>query len=123
MLPASSAGSIRSGLYNMLARGHAALELTREELDKIACWIDLGVPYCGDYLEASAWPPKAQAEYAYYQHKRDRMAAIEQENITAFLRYQQGGAVPAEWTTFDTGGPAAKNAFVEDYLRKHADGK
>jgi hypothetical protein len=84
MLAPSSAGSRKSGLYEMLEEGHAGLRLTQEELDKIACWIDLGVPYCGDYLEASAWPDKAKAEYAYYQHKRDRMAAIERDNIEMF---------------------------------------
>jgi hypothetical protein len=123
MLPASFAGSIRSGLCDMLVRGHAAVTLTQEELDKIACWIDLGVPFCGHYVEASAWPPRAQAEYAYYQHKRDRMAAIEQENIAMLLRSQQGEAAPTEWTTFDAGGPEAKTAFIEDHLRKHRDGR
>jgi hypothetical protein len=123
MLPASSAGSIRSDLYDMLAQGHAGVRLTREQLDRIACWIDLGVPYCGDYREAHAWPPRAQAEYAYYQHKRDRMAEIERENIAMLLRFQQIGAAPSERATFDAGGPAAKAAFVEDYLRKHGDGK
>jgi len=123
MLPASSVGSIQSGLYEMLAQGHAGLELTQEELYTIACWIDLGVPYCGDYREACAWPPEAQAEYAYYQHKRDRMAAIERQNIESLLRFQQGGEAPAHWTTFDAGGPAAKARFIEAYLRDHQESK
>ena len=123
MLPPASAGSIRSGLYDMLARGHAGVELTREELDKIACWIDLGIPYCGDYLEAGAWSPEAKAEYAYYQHKRDRMAAIEKQNIEALIRFQQSGEVPQQWTTFDAGGPAAKTRFIADYLRDQGSGK
>ena len=122
MLPPSSVGSVRSGLYDMLANGHAGVELTREELDKIACWIDLGVPYCGDYREASAWPPDAQAEYAYYQHKRDRMAEIEKQNIEALLAFEQGGEAPAQWTTFDAGGPAAKAKFIESYLRNAPQG-
>jgi hypothetical protein len=107
----------------MLVAGHAGLELTREELDKMACWIDLGVPFCGDYREACAWPPEAQAEYAYYQHKRDRMAAIEQQNIEALLRFRQGGAAPSQWATFDAGGPAAKARFIEDYRRSRPEGK
>jgi len=123
MLPPATAGSIRSGLYDMLAQGHAGLELTREELDRIACWIDLGVPYCGDYREACAWPPEAQAEYAYYQHKRDRMVAIEEQNVEALLRFQQSGGAPTHWTTFDAGGPAAKTAFIEGFLRNHHEDK
>jgi hypothetical protein len=31
------------------------VELSPEELDRIACWIDLLVPYCGDYVESNAW--------------------------------------------------------------------
>ncbi|UCD49201.1 MAG: PD40 domain-containing protein [Phycisphaerales bacterium] len=123
MLPPMSAGSTKSGLFDLLAQGHAGLELTREELDKIACWIDLGVPFCGDYREACAWPPSAQAEYAYYQHKRNRMAAIEWQNIEALLRFQRDGTTPVHWTTFDAGGPAAKSRFIEDYLRDHPQGK
>ncbi len=123
MLPPASAGSIRSGLYDMLAQGHAGVELTREELDKIACWIDLGVPYCGDYLEAGAWSPEAKAEYAYYQHKRDHMAAIEKQNIKALLAFQNGAAAPKHWTTFDAGGPAAKAEFIKAYLRDHQNTK
>ncbi len=118
MLAPSTSGARKSGLYAMLAERHAGVELTREELDKIACWIDLGVPYCGDYLEAAAWPDKAKAEYAYYQHKRDRMAAIERENIEMLRRFEQGGKKPTEWTTFDAGGPAAKTAFIEKYLQQ-----
>ena len=123
MLPPLSAGSIKSELFDMLAEGHAGLELTQEELDKIACWIDLGVPYCGDYREACAWPAKARAEYAYYQHKRDRMAAIEEQNIEALLRFQRDGEAPAEWTTFDAGGPAAKTRVIEEHLGADREGK
>jgi len=123
MLPPLSAGSVRSGLYDMLAGGHAGVELSAEELDKIACWIDLGVPYCGDYLEANAWPPEALAEYAYYQHKRDRMAAIEKDNIAKLLRFQQERIEPEKWTTFDAGGPKAKAAFIADHLNRQKQGQ
>ena len=116
MLAPRSAGSTQSGLYEMLANAHAGVRLAPEELDRIACWIDLGVPYCGSYLEAGAWPEKARAEYAYYQHKRDRMAAIERQNIEMLLRFQRTGAAPTQWTTFDAGGPAAKIAFIEKHL-------
>ena len=123
MLPPASAGSGRSGLCEMLAEGHAGLELTQEELDRIACWIDLGVPYGGDYREASAWPEKAKAEYAYYQHKRDRMAVIEKENIEALLRFQRDGEAPMQSTPFDAGGPAAKTRFIDKYLDDRQGGK
>ena len=116
MLAPRAVGSTQSALYTMLADGHAGARLAPEELDRIACWIDLGVPYCGSYLEAGAWPEKAKAEYAYYQHKRDRMAAIERQNVEMLLRFQRTGAAPTTWTTFDAGGPAAKIVFIEKHL-------
>ncbi|MCP4902575.1 MAG: hypothetical protein GY906_36895, partial [bacterium] len=85
MLAPSTSGSRKSGLYKMIAEGHAGVTLTREELDKIACWIDLLVPYCGDYLEANAWGDGGEQKYRRFQKKRDDMEALEKENIRAML--------------------------------------
>jgi len=49
MIPPYFAGSAKSKLPAMLKKGHNKVALSREELDKISCWIDLLVPYCGDY--------------------------------------------------------------------------
>ncbi len=54
-LPPFSAGACSSDLLVLLEAGHHGVKLSREELDKFACWIDLFVPYCGDYFEANAW--------------------------------------------------------------------
>jgi hypothetical protein len=64
-----------------LDRGHHDVKLTREEADKLACWIDLGVPYCGDYTEAAAWTPAEHAFYQKYLAKRRTMESLERENI------------------------------------------
>ena len=55
LLPPYFAGATRSELFAMLEAGHKGVKLSREELDKVACWLDLLVPYCGDYREANAW--------------------------------------------------------------------
>lgn len=81
MLPPYSAGSAQSGLLRLLAEGHRGVQLSREELDKIACWIDLLVPYCGDYREANAWSEAEAACYDRLLAKRTRMAAIESANV------------------------------------------
>jgi hypothetical protein len=44
-----SAGAATSKLIQLLADGHEGVELSREEMDKLCAWIDLGVPFCGDY--------------------------------------------------------------------------
>jgi len=85
MLPPYFAGSARSELITMLEKGHNSVKLTREEMEKLCCWIDLLVPYCGDYTEANAWSDREKEKYARYQAKRDRMAEIERKNIQALL--------------------------------------
>lgn len=86
MLPPYSAGAARSRLLEMLESGHEGVSLTREELEKIAAWIDLGVPFCGDYREAHAWTPDEVERYNRFLEKRRRMEAIERENLEALLR-------------------------------------
>ena len=90
MLPPYTAGAATSGLLKRLREGHHGVALTREELDKIACWIDLFVPYCGDYTESNAWNDEGQATYARFLAKRRQMAAAEQENIQSLLDRPQG---------------------------------
>ena len=72
----------------LLEEGHEGVTLSSEELEKIACWIDLLVPYCGDYMEANAWGEAGEAKYARFQEKRDAMEEIERENIKALIEKQ-----------------------------------
>jgi len=61
------------------------VSLTQEEMDKLACWIDLLVPYCGDYREANAWTASDLEKYDRFEAKRRRMQAIERKNTEALL--------------------------------------
>jgi len=85
LLPPDSAGSRRSELLALLERGHKGVKLSREELDKIACWIDLLVPYCGDYLEANTWTHTEMRKYRFYANKRQWEQETEQENVRGLL--------------------------------------
>ena len=70
-----SAGSNTSTLFaGMLDKGHCKT-LTPEAAARLATWVDLGVPFCGDYTEANAWDEKEKAKYAQYKAKRDRANA------------------------------------------------
>jgi len=82
-LPPYYAGSSESKLIAMLDEGHRGVKLSKEDRDKIACWIDLLVPYCGDYAEANAWNEAEKKKYDYYLKKRRRAEAQERENIAA----------------------------------------
>ena len=44
MLPPYFAGAAQSGLIPLLEGGHGGVKLHREELDKIAAWIDSWCP-------------------------------------------------------------------------------
>jgi hypothetical protein len=79
--PPYSAGSTRSELLKLLDSGHGDVTLSREEYEKIACWIDLGVPYSGDYLEANAWSGKEMEKYLRYADKRRKFAEIDRESV------------------------------------------
>ena len=86
VIPPYARGSGRSRLMTLLEEGHEDVKLSKQELDTFACWIDLGVPFCGDYDEAHAWTPQQQMIYGYYTEKRHRMDALEQANIEALKR-------------------------------------
>jgi Hydrazine synthase alpha subunit middle domain len=86
MLPPYTAGAAKSPLIAMLEKGHNAVKLSRQEMETLACWIDLGVPYCGDYVEANAWSEEEVAKYNHFLAKRRDMAAIEQRNIAELIR-------------------------------------
>ena len=104
LLPPYFAGAAKSSLISLLEKGHQNVKLSQEELDKIACWIDLLVPYCGDYREAAAWDPKGVAKYDHFLQKRRRSQEIEQASIDAMLAAQAGAKAPVNVTVIDAAG-------------------
>jgi len=89
MLPPYYKGSSSSKLITMLAEGHNDVTLCREEMDKLACWIDLAVPYGGDYTEANLWTPQEIKKYQRYADKRKRMEKREKTNIEEYIQQQK----------------------------------
>ncbi|MCK4293237.1 MAG: hypothetical protein KAY65_08570 [Planctomycetes bacterium] len=85
LLPPYYAGSVKSPLIEMLEDGHNDVKLSQEEMDKIACWIDLLVPYCGDYMEDNCWNEDELNKYLHFQAKRDMMAVAEAQNIRRLI--------------------------------------
>jgi hypothetical protein len=89
LLPPYHAGSAKSKLLAMLRDGHKDVKLAREDLDKIACWIDLLVPYCTDYTESNAWTLQELAAYEKRVQKRRDMEAVERQNIREYVELSQ----------------------------------
>ncbi len=84
--PPYRAGSIRSGLTAMIEKGHQNVKLSQEEWDKICAWIDLNIPFAGEYDESSLWSDAEKAFYRIRVQERSRNEAIEARNIREFIR-------------------------------------
>lgn len=80
LLPPYFRGSAKSGIMDMLRSGHGKTRLSREEIDKFAAWIDLYVPYAGDYYEDNAWSEAEMNFYKYYEEKANNSKPRAREN-------------------------------------------
>lgn len=79
-------GSIRSGLVQTLEKGHQGVKLSNEELDKIRAWIDLNIPFAGEYDDDHLWSFKEQKLYRERDDERRRNESIESRNIREYIR-------------------------------------
>lgn len=81
LLPPYSAGSNKSELFSkMLDKNHCET-ISKQEIDLLALWVDLGVPFCGDYTEAADWNEKDWDKHNYALRKRQQANAEDQETI------------------------------------------
>lgn len=86
MMAPGAAGAIRSSLLPELAEGHYGIRLKAEDLEKLACWMDLQVPFCADYEEANVWTDEDKEKYRRFLEKRRRMEEQERQNIAEWLK-------------------------------------
>lgn len=84
-----TAGSVSSGLIDLLEKGHKNVELSPEEWDKLCAWIDLNCPYSGDYMEGNIWKPHQLKHYQDRIAERKRNEDIEAIAIKAFIQAGQ----------------------------------
>ncbi|MBK1790722.1 hypothetical protein [Persicirhabdus sediminis] len=84
--PPYYAGSANSGMIEMLEKGHHDVKLSKREKDLIAAWIDLNVPFIGEYDENNVWTDKEKAFYEQRMKLREREAEIEKRNIMEFIK-------------------------------------
>ncbi len=83
MIPPYSHGSSRSPLISLLESGHEDVWMTQEEMDKIACWIDLALPHSGEWTEGMT--PEDRASYMRVYQKRLDWEKQEAENIREYI--------------------------------------
>jgi hypothetical protein len=91
LLPPYFRGAATSKLMKILKKGHGKTNLSKEELELIACWIDLQVPYCGDYKEANIWTKKEMEYYDYYLNKRIKNEKEVAGNIKELMEAKRSG--------------------------------
>ncbi len=96
LLPPCSGGSIKSKLISRLKNGHGKTKLTPGEIATIMLWIDLTVPFIGDYREANTWTDSQKAIYDKYERKKQQFLQEEQE---AIQQYQKNLLQPSSATT------------------------
>ena len=93
MIPPRYGGSTRSKLLLMndsdTSPCPADIKLSREELDKLAAWIDMVVPYCGDYVEANAWSEDAMRRAKKRMALNKEAREIDLRNIREYIKAGQ----------------------------------
>jgi len=113
LLPPYFAGAAKSALMAHLEPSHNKVNVSQPEKERVACWIDLCVPFCGSYTEANTWEPQVKATYLYFEAKRARLAEIEIDNIRKYVAAKTEGATfaPTDFQVFEQGGPEARRQF------------
>jgi len=69
----------------LASRTFGCMYCSIKEIEMLACWIDLLVPYCGDYTEANAWTKEELSKYNHFMSKRKYMEEIENKNIEELI--------------------------------------
>jgi hypothetical protein len=86
-------------MLEMLDKGHHEVVLTEEEHARFAAWMDLLVPFSGDYREGNAWNDRQHAFYSYYEGKRALTSREEMADLLEYLK-KPAGSVETEVPAF-----------------------
>ncbi|MBP5622933.1 MAG: hypothetical protein J6X44_13070, partial [Thermoguttaceae bacterium] len=100
---------------------HKDVHIDESSLRLLALWMDLLVPYCGDYTEQNNWTPEENAHYVYYLTKRANSERIVAQNVGMLVQAQKTGVIP-EFDRFQQltfGGLDDRKAFFESYPNRH----
>ena len=100
---------------------HKDVRIDERSLRILALWIDLLVPYCGDYTEENNWNPNEWADYVYYLTKRENSKRICDENVQKLLDSQATGNVPdiESFAQVPLGGPDDYADFTQSFLTRY----
>ena len=89
LTPPYYAGAAKSKLITMLKKGHSKTALTPDEISIVSAWIDLNVPFIGEYDEMNDWNEDDITFYKTKMDERRRNEAIEAKNIKEYIKAGQ----------------------------------
>ena len=134
MLPPYAYGSTSSPLMDYLEPSHYGVQLTQQEKQRVACWIDLNVPFAGSWMELNYWDKlnhavhsgltpwyvyrdKMRQMYLYFEAKRLKSAELELEHIDKYLQHIDAGTdfQLSDFSPYTFGGRRVQKQFVDDY--------
>ena len=131
MLPPYKEGAATSPLIKMFRdadgkaggrdENHKDVKIDERSLRVLAMWMDLLVPYCGDYTEENNWTPEENAHYVYYLTKRANSERIVAQNVAMLIQAQKTG-VDFEFSQFEQltfGGLEDREAFMKEYPNRY----
>lgn len=117
----------KSKLLEFLEPDHYGVQVTEREKERIACWLDLCVPYCGSYMEANKWD---QISHGYVPFYRNQLrpaylfqvfplhhAEIEWKHLERFRQHREEGK-NFQTTDFPkdmVGGKEMQQAFMQAF--------
>jgi hypothetical protein len=90
--PPYFSGSIKSGMIKKLEEGHVK-DLPQEAFDRIQAWIDLNIPYVGNYMDNNNWTEDLRKRYKAKIAERKRNEAIEAKAIEEFIKDGQPSSI------------------------------
>ena len=81
LLPPYAKGSNKSAIFSeRLDKGHCK-SISDDEIKVLAMWVDLGVPFCEDYVDANIWNEADKEKYQRGLVKRIRADKEDQETL------------------------------------------
>jgi len=132
MIPPYNEGASNSKLMQYLEPSHYGVQVSQEEKERIACWIDLLVPYCGSWMEANTWDAcfnhhwhrngdQLRGVYLYNEAKRLRHAMVEVAHLDKYKEHLATGKVfsPDEFPQMEFGGWDVQKQYLEQFKVKN----
>ncbi len=127
LLPPYKSGAAKSPLIKMFRDengvvggqddAHKDVHIDENALRTLALWIDLLVPYCGDYTEENCWTLDEYAKYAYYLNKRAINDRISADNVKKLARAEKTGSKPEleSFEQLELGGIDDREEFFKQF--------